>query len=327
MRSTIRVAWAALLVNIVVILMGALVRATHSGAGCGRSWPTCQGTFVPAELSGATLVEFSHRAASGLALITVFVLFVVAARAEGRPAAGLLPALRGATPLARATGWAVVTVVVEALIGAAIVLFEWVVHDSSLARIVAVPLHLVNTFLLLAALASAVAIARGWTRSAAAPPVRLWTGFTAMVLTAGLGAVTALADTLFPSESVAGGIALDFTAEAHLLTRLRITHPIVAVATGLLLVRIVSSRRIPVEVRGGRWARAVVGLVVAQVVAGGLNVALLTPVWMQLVHLVLADALWVSYVWFAFDLRGTHSRPASSSDEDTGAAQTIRSQT
>src|SRR5690606_30637340 len=56
-----RFAWVTLAFNVVVILMGAIVRATGSGAGCGRSWPSCQGQVVP-ELEGATAIEFAHRA-------------------------------------------------------------------------------------------------------------------------------------------------------------------------------------------------------------------------------------------------------------------------
>jgi heme A synthase len=108
---------------------------------------------------------------------------------------------------------------------------------------------------------------------------------------------------------------------------LRIIHPIVAVLTGLLLVRVVSSRRVPDAPRRGRWARAVIVLVVAQIVAGGSNIALLTPIWMQLIHLLLADALWISFVWFIFDVRRDQSWAMNSSSEDTGAAHTIPSQT
>ena len=45
--------------------------------------------------------------------------------------------------------------------------------------------------------------------------------------------------------------------------------------------------------------RAVAGLAVAQVVAGFVNVLLLAPVWMQMVHLLLADALWIAFVILA----------------------------
>ncbi|HSM45051.1 MAG TPA: COX15/CtaA family protein, partial [Acidimicrobiia bacterium] len=76
MANLVRYAWFVLLFNVVVILLGALVRATGSGAGCGRSWPTCDGRVIP-ELEGATAIEFSHRAVSGVALILVFALAVL----------------------------------------------------------------------------------------------------------------------------------------------------------------------------------------------------------------------------------------------------------
>ena len=134
-----RYAWFTLVFNVGVILLGALVRATGSGAGCGRSWPACQGQVMP-ELSGATAVEFTHRAASGVALVLVAVLVVWVWR---RVPSGE-PARIGA-------GLALAAIVGEALIGAMIVLAEWVAEDASLARVVAVPLHLVNTLFLLAA--------------------------------------------------------------------------------------------------------------------------------------------------------------------------------
>ena len=340
MPVTRRLAWAALIVNIIVIAMGVLVRATASGAGCGRSWPTCQGTLVPAELSGATLIEFSHRATSGLAIILTFALFVWAARLEHRSPIDLRAAFGGSL-LARATVWAAVTVTVEALIGAGIVLFEWVVDDSSIARVVAVPLHLVNTLLLLAALALSVGALRGPLVLTSVParrsaiPLRpgqrerraLAVGFGSMVVVAGAGAVTALADTLFPSESLGAGIVDDFSATATWLTRVRVIHPVLAVITAVVLIRIVSSAAIPKSRRGGRWARAVVWLVMAQLTAGVLNVVLLTPVWMQIVHILLADLLWVTFVWFALDIGADQSKADSSSEVSTGAAHTISSQT
>ena len=125
----------------IVILLGALVRATGSGAGCGRSWPTCDGQIVP-ELEGATAIEYTHRLASGIALVLVVTLAIIV---WSRVAKGG-PARLGA-------GLSVVAIIGEALIGAMIVLAEWVADDSSVARAISVPLHLVNTLFLLAALA------------------------------------------------------------------------------------------------------------------------------------------------------------------------------
>ncbi len=325
---TLRLAWTTLIFNIGVIAMGAVVRATASGAGCGRSWPSCQGAFVPAELSGATLIEFTHRATSGIAMLLTYALFIAAARVDGRRPFTVINALKGSM-LAKATGWAVITVTVSALIGAAIVLFEWVTDDSSVARLVTVPLHLLNTFALLAALAVSI--------SALQAPVRLRFGRTekrtarlllgSIIVVAAAGAVTALSDTLFPSESLRAGLAADFSSTAAWMTRVRVAHPILAVMAAILVVKIVSSSRIPEAVRGGRWARLVVWLVAAQLVAGVVNVVLLTPVWMQVIHIILADSLWVVLVWLVIELASDQSRPANSAAVSTGAAHNISSQT
>ena len=275
-----RYTWFVLAFNVVVIVLGALVRATGSGAGCGRSWPTCQGEIIP-ELEGATAIEFTHRAMSGVALVLVIGLFFMVWR---RVPKGEPPRFGAALAL--------VSIVGEALIGAAIVLAEWVADDVSLARAVAVPLHLVNTLLLLAALSLTAFWLSGGRRPdwSADARLRRWiiVGGVALVLVAASGAVTALADTLFSGES----FGADFSNEAHILTRLRVIHPVLAV----LAVSIgwwASSRA---DMPTSRVAFAMPFLVGAMLISGSLNVLLGVPVWMQLVHLVLADALWIAYV-------------------------------
>ena len=272
-----RLAWGTLLYNVVVILMGAVVRATGSGAGCGRSWPTCQGQIVP-ELGGATSIEFVHRARSGGALVLVASLAVLVWRRVPRP-----------HQARSAAAWSLVAVVVEALIGAAIALFAWVADDTSVARAVSVPLHLVNTFLLLAALAITAHLLGGGAplRPSDHPRTRNWlaAGAAAFVVVAATGAVTALADTLFPRN---GGGVVD--AE-HFLTDLRVLHPIVALAlaltAGYALIRRGST---------GPLVDSITALVVVQLGTGVLLVALDLPLWLRLTHLALADALWVVYV-------------------------------
>ena len=290
-----KLAWFALAMNVAVILGGALVRATGSGAGCGRSWPTCEGQIIPAQLSGAQAIEFSHRAFSGLALVVVAVLFVVVRGAPSTDARS--------RQVKTAAGWAMVSIVGEALIGAGIVLFEWVNDDSSIARTIAVPLHLINTFILIGALAVLVwltvwggsirADERSGTRGVA------W-GFGLMVLVAATGAVTALADTLFPKETIGLG---DIGPTEAFLTNLRVFHPAIAAAVSIVLVRIVLGRGRSASVRASAFARGVVGIVLLQLGVGVLNVALAVPVWLQLVHLGLADALWIVFVWYAAEVQ------------------------
>jgi heme A synthase len=275
-----RYAWFTLVFNVGVILLGALVRATGSGAGCGRSWPTCQGEVIP-ELSGATAIEFMHRAASGSALVLVAILVVWVWR---RAPAGE-PARTGAA-------LSLAAIVGEALIGAMIVLAEWVAGDTSLARVVAVPLHLVNTLFLLAALSLTAFWLSGGRRLSARshPAVWRWVvlGGLAIVLLAATGAVTALADTLFPKSGAGGGDS----GEAHFLTDLRIVHPVLAVVAASIGWW-ASGRLETPRSQAGKALPLLVGLML---LSGALNVALGVPVWMQLVHLLLADALWIAYV-------------------------------
>ncbi len=284
MSRLTRFAWIVLVFNVGVILLGALVRATGSGAGCGRSWPTCQGELVPG-LSGATAVEFTHRAASGVALVLVFALAVLIWRARPK-----------GDPSRTGVKVAVVAIIGEALIGATIVLSEWVADDASVARAIAVPLHLVNTLLLLAALALIIFWLEGGRRLSTTRDRALWrwvlVGGAVIVLISATGAITALADTLFPKD----GIGIDFESGSHFLTRLRIIHPVLAVAAALIAWWKLGGAT---RTRAALW---VVWLVGAMLMTGSLNVVLGTPEWLQLLHLALADALWVSFVFLVADL-------------------------
>ena len=133
--------WFVLTYNVVVILFGAVVRATGSGAGCGSDWPTCQGGVVPLTGTSETAIEFTHRATSGIALILVFLLLVWVLKSRPAGDVARIAAIAAA-----------VLVVNEALVGAMLVLFGWVEDDQSMGRAVSIAVHLINTFLLLGAL-------------------------------------------------------------------------------------------------------------------------------------------------------------------------------
>jgi heme A synthase len=160
--------------------------------------------------------------------------------------------------------------------------------------------HLVNTFALLACLA----LTAWWLSGGAA--VRLsgrgstagWlvAGAVAMLLAGVSGAVAALGDTLYPPGSLAEALSADLSATSHFLIRLRILHPAITitVATAFIAAGLVL-RRSPVA-GAARFGVAIATLAAAQVAAGFVNVLLLAPVWMQIVHLLVADALWICYV-------------------------------
>jgi heme A synthase len=286
-------AWGVLVYEIAVVAWGAYVRATGSGAGCGRHWPLCNGVVVPRAPRVETLVELSHRATSGCALLLSVVLLVWALRAY--PAGHRVR---------RAAAAVAVFMVAEALIGAALVLFELVAHDASMKRALSVSLHLVNTFLLLAS----TALTAWW--ASGGPPLRLrgqtlvaWAvavPLLALLLVGASGAVTALGDTLFPSASISAGLAQDFSPRAHLFVRLRAVHPLVASMTAVLTLAalaIVRALRPTAAVRG--LANVATALVLAQVALGIFDVIALAPVSAQLGHLALADAVWIALVLVA----------------------------
>jgi heme A synthase len=286
-----RYCWLVLAYNLGVILWGAVVRATGSGAGCGAHWPLCNGEVVPRSPSAATLVEFSHRATSGAALLLVLGLLVAAFRL--RPKGD--PTRAGAV-------WSFVFILGEAAVGAALVLFELVADNASLARALFMGCHLVNTFFLLAALA----LTAHWASGGA--PIRargerllsggLAAAAAALLLVGASGAVAALGDTLFPSRSLAEALAQDLSPTAHLLIRLRLLHPTFALVTAVLLLAIAAQLpgRRPGDANVLRYSRALGALVLAQTLAGFLNVSLLAPVWLQIVHLLLADLVWMVLV-------------------------------
>jgi heme A synthase len=291
-RWAARFAWAVLGYNVLVILWGALVRATGSGAGCGAHWPLCDGEVIPRAARLATLIEFSHRASSGLALLLVLALVVVCFRARPR-----------GHPARRAAAASLALILVEAGIGAGLVLFELVAENASLARAFAMAAHLVNTFVLLAALTLTAHFASGGAplrireRRGAAPA--LLGALTAVVLVGTSGAVAALGDTLFPSRSLAEALRADLSPGAHVLIRLRLLHPALAIVTGVGLVALaVLLPPAPGDRLGRLGQRAVASLALLQLLVGTLNVALLAPVWLQLVHLLLADLLWIALVRF-----------------------------
>jgi cytochrome c oxidase assembly protein subunit 15 len=317
-RGFVRYAWGVVACTLAVILWGAVVRATGSGAGCGRHWPRCDGEILPALDSAKQVVEFTHRVTSGLALLAVVGLLVLARR---RYAPG--------SPTRRAAAASMALMVVEALLGAGLVLLSLVEGDASALRAVAIALHLTNTLFLLAALAMTAWLGAGRRPADLRADPRLTrvlgAAVAAVVLVAALGGVTALGDTLFPSDSLAHGVSQDLSPTAHFLVRLRVIHPVAAVLAGLGVVLAAGFAR---RRRPGRetavLARALVALYGAQVVAGVVNLVLLVPLWMQLVHLLLADLLWIALVLTAASALAGAAEPAAAARGRREAAAPAR---
>lgn len=285
-----RYAWGVLIYIVAVILWGAYVRATGSGAGCGAHWPSCNGTILPRAERIETLIEFTHRLSSGLS--GLFILGLVAWVFRAYPKGHI--ARSGAA-------LSLVFVLTEGALGAGLVLFKLVAHNDSIARAVSIALHLVNTFFLLAS----VTLTAWWVQGG--KPLRLKNqgtvgtllavGFVGMIILGASGAITALGDTLFPSSSVAAGLTQDFSATAHFLLRLRVWHPSLAVAVGLYLIfasRLIRSLRPLPDIE--KLSYALIGVFLLQLLVGILNIFLLAPVWMQMIHLLMADLTWILLV-------------------------------
>jgi len=286
-----RFSWGVLAYNLAVIAWGAFVRATGSGAGCGGHWPLCNGQIVPRSPAAETIIEYTHRLMSGLSLVLTGGLFAWAFR--------LFPRGHRARRFAALSG---LFLVLEALLGAGLVLFDYVARNASAGRAAYMSAHLANTMVLLAMIAMT-----GWSARVSPPGASVRNKSRALavalpvtVLLGVSGALAALGDTLYPAASVEAGIRQELAASAHALLRLRLLHPVVALIAGafLLLVAAAVLRAKPAP-RARSAALAVVALVFVQIAAGIVNIALLAPVWMQIVHLLLAGLLWIALVILA----------------------------
>lgn len=283
-------AWGVLAYNLLVILWGVYVRASGSGAGCGSHWPLCNGVVIPQSPQIHTLIEFTHRMMSGFSLLLVVGLIVWAFRAYPKGH----PARLGAS-------LSMFFIITEALVGAGLVLFSWVNQNASLGRVISMAVHLVNTFFLLASLT----LTAWWSSGGKRLKLRgqglvLWglgLGFLGVLLLGVSGSITALGDTLFPASSLAAGIQQDFSPTSQFLLRLRVWHPLIAISVGLYLIFVSLLLAIfRPSPRTKRFTMLLTGLFLLQLVAGLVNLVLLAPVWMQLLHLLLADSVWIALV-------------------------------
>jgi len=283
-----RFAWGVLAYNVLVVLWGAVVRATSSGAGCGDHWPLCNGVVLQTHPRLATIIELAHRMSSGVTvpLVLLLLLWTFRSTVSGH--------------FARAAAiTATVLTLNEGLLGALLVVLHLTADNRSPARAVYLSLHLANTLLLLGALTLAAHFlsrreAFAWSTVRYTQLPLAITGLVATLVVGASGTLAALSDTLFPATSLGAALAQDFSGNGGWLLRVRILHPLAAVLAGLficwLLVRCVS--------RHGerRLAIGVALLLTMQYGLGLADVALLAPVWMQIVHLLGADLMWIALV-------------------------------
>ncbi len=286
-----RFAWGVLVYFIAVILWGTLVRATGAGAGCGNHWPLCNGTVIQHSASVNTMIEFTHRVTSGLSFFAIVGLmaWIFAGTVRGH--------------LARAAAVASVAfTLIEAILGALLVKLGLTAQSQSPLRPAYLALHLTNTLLLLAALtltAHLLSRRKGYLRGS----VRVVAPFGAVacivvVMIVGVtGSLAALGDTLFPATSLGLALAQDFSPTSGWLVRWRWMHPTVAFVASIFLIWLLvraAQRRTSWDNR--RLSALVLLLLAAVYILGLTDVILLAPLWVQVAHLLGADALWAALV-------------------------------
>ena len=300
LTSAHHLAWAALIINAVVILQGAVVRVTGSGAGCGRDWPRCQGEVLPLSHGLATWIEFSHRTLSGVALLAgLWLLLTALRRRRSMPGFAFMAAL------------AMAFLLVEALIGAFTVLTGLTGDNVSVERGLLVAFHLLNSLALTGVLALTTLYSypgQPWPpawRGRARLKAIMGLGLAGMLLLMFSGGIAAMGNTMFPPESLAAGLVEDFSAQSHPLVRLRVLHPFIALVVGAWLwLSLIWSGLVHPVPQAGRFRRLLAGVYALQLLVGTANLALLGPVLLQLLHLALAVAafaLWTLVTWLTLN--------------------------
>ena len=278
---------AGLLLSIASILAGAFVRATGSGDGCGATWPTCKGKIIPALSDTPELIEFSHRSVSGVLLVVTLIIFAKTRKFQKD------------SLVRTVTNYLTFFVIFEALIGAVIVLFEWVGLNSSLPRIIAVPIHLVNTFGLLGSYAILYKILQDDLQNIKNMFNKNFLLISSLFLLSGAtGSITALADVLFPSASFVEGFLADFDRTSEVLTRLRILHPIISSTLSIVLYVYATGIRKKYNVS----VKPLQILILIAVFLGVINVLSNIVLPLSILHLAIADFLWISYIYVSIDL-------------------------
>ncbi len=288
--SLVRYAWGVVWYNVLVILWGALVRATKSGAGCGNHWPLCNGQVIPLSPRIDTIIEFTHRCMTGGSTFVVIGLLVWSFRATIRGQAARVMAVASMLLLLN-----------EAFLGALLVKLGYVTGNQSMGRVVLLSIHLSNTLLLMGALTMTAILLRSgqmWRELGVRGGRKLWAllGLSATMVVGVSGSLAALGDTLFPSSSLSAAFAQDFAAGSPWLLRLRGVHPGSALISAIFVLWLVAQGR---RAGAGRLASAVVVLLVFQCALGVADVLLLAPVWMQIVHLLGADVYWIALITLA----------------------------
>ena len=276
-----------ILLAIFIIIWGAWVRLSGSGAGCGDHWPLCNGEIVPLGPSLKTIIEYVHRLTSGIFGITIFASLYMANKVYPKRHFGRLFAYSS-----------LFFTITEALIGAILVKKGLVVDNDSALRAWVIGFHLINTFVLLSSLIAQLYFSLNPNFEFQKPHskkimVSILLGLI-FILVGATGAISALGNTLFPETSLIQGVLKDFNTTSHFLIRLRIFHPIFAILLFGLIQWFCHDQ-------GKKIYKALSHTSWIAVLFGAINWILLAPKWGALLHLFIADFLWCLFTYALFD--------------------------
>ncbi|MDE0119741.1 MAG: COX15/CtaA family protein [Bdellovibrionales bacterium] len=277
---------------LLVILWGAWVRISHSGDGCGQSWPSCQGQYlIDSGEQQKTWIEWIHRATSSLFGIMVIWLFIWS-----------FLKFPFRHPVSKSVLCIFLFTISEALIGAGLVLAGLTGDNTSPARVLVMNLHLLNSVLLVSSLFICWRLSLGkkfsFFNRMNEGSDRLSKALFLFVffLIAFFGSVSSLASSLFPSPSLLEGLALDFNPDSPWLIRLRWLHPFLALSFGgaFLYYYFFQDKR----EKGTRTVLQKIFIVCVSLTlfSGLMNLLLLSPVFLKLVHLLIVYLLVMSFI-------------------------------
>lgn len=292
-------AWFVLAYNLLVILWGVFLRASKSGDGCGQHWLTCHGEVVPSAPELKTIIEFSHRIMSALdgIIVLILVIWAIVIWRKDKTTSAVMKMAIGSF----------VFVLVEGLIGAGLVLTGNTAGSYSASRPLWAMGHLISTFILLFFMSLTAWYGSGGSAfSFRTERKTLWLlviGIIGILFVGMSGSLAALSNMLFPSISLAEGIAKDFSDASHFLLRLRISHPILSIATSVYLFFLsMWITKKSQQIWTKKFAGYLALLLLIQVVFGSLTLVMLAPIVMQVGHLLLADLIWICFIlmWASF---------------------------
>lgn len=290
-------AWFVVAYNLIVILWGVFLRASLSGDGCGEHWLTCGGEVIPSAPQLKTQIEFFHRITSSLAGIIVIGLLVsaIVKWVKDKSAQNKL--------LLKMSIASLIFIIIEGALGGLLVLTGNTAANWTPTRPFWMAAHLLNTFTLIAILALTAWFASGGKsfsvlKSPRKPLILVIIATIAIFIVGMSGSIAALSSMLFPSSTLSEGIAKDFSQTSHYLLRLRVFHPILSIMTGVFLIFLAGWFKAQAKENFGvkRWANILSILVLLQFASGAVTLLLLAPIVMQLIHLFLADAVWIAFV-------------------------------